>query len=220
MSDYCYSPENATLTLKGTEVTINEPGASPTIMSFRQPQFTTTVTAQILLKNTNASRCGLAAYYNNDYHYEIYVGNLSENESKSLGFSKYIGFYKHIHDMGVELARVPVVEKDGCINDIPADEAVFLIRVDTDREKYTFSYAVTSKGLAAKTADLAADGKVDESGITFTQIGSGLNAGLSTEGTKTMTFTGTLFSLFCENGTGVFNDRVTLTVNPDENYKL
>lgn len=220
MSDYLYSPENATLTLKGTEVTINEPGASPTIMSFRQPQFTTTVTAQILLKNTNASRCGLAAYYNNDYHYEIYVGNLSENESKSLGFSKYIGFYKHIHDMGVELARVPVVEKDGCINDIPADEAVFLIRVDTDREKYTFSYAVTSKGLAAKTADLAADGKVDESGITFTQIGSGLNAGLSTEGTKTMTFTGTLFSLFCENGTGVFNDRVTLTVNPDENYKL
>jgi len=35
-----------------------------------------------------------------------------------------------------------------------------------------------------------------------------------------MTFTGTLFSLFCENGTGVFLDTIELEINPDENYTL
>ena len=44
--------------------------------------------------------------------------------------------------------------------------------------------------------------------------------GLSTEGTRTMTFTGTLFSLFAENGDGVFNIGVKLLINPDENYTL
>ena len=67
-----------------------------------------------------------------------------------------------------------------------------LIKIDTDREKYTFSYAI------ADTANLGAR-------VAYRQIGSGLNAGLSTEGTRTMTFTGTLFSLFAENGDGVFN---------------
>ncbi len=56
--------------------------------------------------------------------------------------------------------------------------------------------------------------------MAYRQIGSGLNAGLSTEGTRTMTFTGTLFSLFAENGDGVFNIGVKLLINPDENYTL
>ena len=47
-----------------------------------------------------------------------------------------------------------------------------------------------------------------------------LNAGLSTEGTRTMTFTGTLFSLFAEDGDGVFDTGVQLSINPDEDYKL
>ena len=56
--------------------------------------------------------------------------------------------------------------------------------------------------------------------MAYRQIGSGLNAGLSTEGTRTMTFTGTLFSLFAENGNGTFETGVALTINPDVDYKL
>ena len=56
--------------------------------------------------------------------------------------------------------------------------------------------------------------------IACHEIGSGLNAGLSTEGTRTMTFTGTLFSLFAENGNGTFETGVALTINPDVDYKL
>lgn len=189
-SNYIYDGASGSLTLKGTDITLNEPGKSPTILSFKQPEFTTTLTAAMNLSKTDARRSGIAAYYNNDYHYEIYIGNDDKG--------KYIGFYKHIHDMGVELARIPV----------ECDENSFVLyRIDTNRNGYTFSYAV------ADTCN--ADAR-----IAFQKIGYGDNAGLSTEGTRTMTFTGTLFSLFAENGDGVFENKVELKINPDVDYKL
>ena len=36
----------------------------------------------------------------------------------------------------------------------------------------------------------------------------GATAGLCTEGTMTMTFTGTLYALYCERGKAVFKDKV------------
>ena len=75
---------------------------------------------------TTAKRAGIAAYYNNDYHYEIYIGN-DDN-------GKYIGFYKHIHDMGAELIHIPVSKDE--------ENMKLLVKIDTDREKYTFSYAI------------------------------------------------------------------------------
>ena len=101
--------------------------------------------------------------------------------------------------MGAELAHIPISKEDENLN--------LLVKIDTDREKYTFSYAL------ADTTNL--DVK-----IACHEIGSGLNAGLSTEGTRTMTFTGTLFSLFAENGNGTFETGVALTINPDVDYKL
>lgn len=191
MSHYIFNSSDGTLTLTGTDITLNEPGKSPTILSFKQPEFTTTLTACLNIDKSDAGRAGVAAYYNNDYHYEIYIGN-DEN-------GKYIGFYKHIHDMGAELAHIPVTDGD--------NGSHLLVKIDTDREKYTFSYALSD------TPNLNAR-------IAYKTIGSGLNAGLSTEGTRTMTFTGTLFSLFAENGLGTFENGVQLVINPDENYKL
>lgn len=191
MSHYIFNSSDGTLTLTGTDITLNEPGKSPTILSFKQPEFTTTLTACLNIDKSDAGRAGVAAYYNNDYHYEIYIGN---DES-----GKYIGFYKHIHDMGAELAHIPVTDGD--------NSSHLLVKIDTDREKYTFSYALSD------TPNLNAR-------IAYKTIGSGLNAGLSTEGTRTMTFTGTLFSLFAENGLGTFENGVQLVINPDENYKL
>lgn len=217
--NYIHNAKDGELILKGTEITLNEAGKSPTIMSFKQPQFTTTVTARIDLQASNARRCGIAAYYNNDYHYEIYVGN--ENNEK------YIGFYKHIHDLGVELVKIPLKEclNNAAINNSNADEhdetdydnTAVIFRIDTDREKYTFSYALISKTALNEADDTL---NTTSPAIEFITAGSGLNAGLSTEGTRTMTFTGTLFSIFSENGDGVFTDKIVLTINPDLNYKL
>ncbi len=191
MSHYIFNSSDGTLTLTGTDITLNEPGKSPTILSFKQPEFTTTLTSCLNIDKSDAGRAGVAAYYNNDYHYEIYIGN-DEN-------GKYVGFYKHIHDMGAELAHIPITDGD--------NGSHLLVKIDTDREKYTFSYALSD------TPNLNAR-------IAYKTIGSGLNAGLSTEGTRTMTFTGTLFSLFAENGLGTFENGVQLVINPDENYKL
>ena len=87
MSHYIYDSADRKLTLKGTDISLNEPGKSPTILSFKQPEFTTTLKAVVDIGATTAKRAGIAAYYNNDYHYEIYIGN-DDN-------GKYIGFYKH-----------------------------------------------------------------------------------------------------------------------------
>lgn len=206
LSHYLHDPASGSLTLIGTDISINEPGASPTIMSFCQPEFTTTLTACLDLSQTCAKRCGIAAYYNNDYHYEIYIGNELPTESEvnsidsaiSSKSGRYIGFYKHIHDMGVELAKIPIPTA------FLTEDSRVLFRIDTDREKYTFSYHFEN----------------NKNRTSEEIIGSGLNAGLSTEGTRTMTFTGTLFSLFAEQGTGVFLDRIELKINPDTDYTL
>ena len=84
-----------------------------------------------------------------------------------------MGFTKSIHDMTVEITR----------RKVSANGDIRLI-IDSDREKYTFSY--------------------QEKDGELVTLGSGHNAGLSTEGTKTMTFTGTMFAMFAEKGDGVF----------------
>lgn len=173
---YVQDCQKGTLKLIGTGVTINEPGASPTVISFRQPDFDTTVTASICLEGLTAERAGLSAYYNNDYHYDIYVG-------KKDGVCK-VGFFKHIHDMGVILEE----------KELPKDASHIFFQIRTDREKYAFYYRT-------------------EEGQDWMFLGSGLNAGLCTEGTYTMTFTGTLFALFAENGEAYFTKGIQMDVN-------
>ena len=163
---YRLDTEKKELILIGTKVTINEAGASPTILNLRQPDFDTVVTTWIRAEACTAKRCGISAYYNNDYHYDLYLGK--ENGET------YIGFYKHIHDFGMEITRISIQEK-----------GTLQLQIRTNREGYWFFYK-------------------KEGEIEFTRIGFGHIAGLCTEGTMSMTFTGTLFSLFCEDGIGVF----------------
>lgn len=172
--DYQLDTQNGALTLIGHDVTISQPAAAPTVLSVRQPAFCTRVVSKIDAAQTDAARAGISAYYNNDYHYDIYLSR--------AGGQLFVGFTKALHDMTVELVRTPV-DADGEI----------ALCITSDREKYTFSYIVNG---------------------VETVIGSGLNAGLSTEGTKTMTFTGTFFSMFCEDGRAVFKS-FDLDILPD-----
>ena len=165
MENFVLDNAAGTLTLKGTDITISQPGTSPTILSTQQPAFCTHVESIMDAGATNAVRSGISAYYNNDYHYDIY---LSADET-----GKYVGFTKSIHDMTVEITRQKI-----------SDAGNVTLFIDSDREKYTFSY--------------------QEEGKEAVVLGSGHNAGLSTEGTKTMTFTGTMFAMFAEKGDGVF----------------
>ena len=173
----CYTRDRAAgaLTLTGTDTLLSQPACAPTMLSVQQPEFCTHTEAVLDLAS-NAVRAGISAFYNNDYHYDIYILNELNR--------KYIGFTKAIHDMTVEIARVPA----------PVSGRVKLM-IDSDREGYVFS--------------------MQEEGLEPVVLGSGTNAGLSTEGTKTMTFTGTMMAMFAEQGKGIFYN-FHMEVRPDK----
>lgn len=73
LDHFVLDPKAGTLTLKGTEITISEPGTSPTVLSTQQKAFCTHVEARMDASGSDARRTGISAYYNNDYHYDIYI---------------------------------------------------------------------------------------------------------------------------------------------------
>ena len=156
------------LQLTGTEITLND-GENPTWIEIRQKGFETinTVTAGLLVSNEQ-TRIGLTAFYNEAYHYEIYL--------TSEGGRNKICFAKHIHDLFAETERV----------ELPKENQEVELQIRSDAIEYIFSYRLC--------------------GREFIELGRGLAIGLATEGTKTMTFTGTYIALFAENGKGFFRD--------------
>lgn len=152
--------------LSGMGIPLDKPCASPTMLSVRQPEFNSIVTAQIDLSMSSDGRYGIAAYYNNYYHYDIYV-------VKKMGHA-YVGFYKHVHDFGCELYRCKVLSN-----------ANIYFKIVSDREKYSFFYR-------------ANENECDR------LAGTGVNAGLCTEASMERCYTGTLFSMFCEEGIAAF----------------
>lgn len=161
LENYLWSPKDRTLVLKGTEVTLNEQD-TPTWIGVRQKDFDTVTTMKLRpLGETQGMRLGLTAYYNKDYHYEIYLTRELEQWK--------IGLAKHVHDIFAVTEQTQV--------ELPKDGNLWL-RVESDREKYTFLYSTD--------------------GETYRKLGTGLAVGLCTEGTRTMTFTGTYLAMFAE----------------------
>lgn len=159
--NYVRNPEKKTLVLKGTEVTLNE-ADSPTWIGIRQKDFDTETTVRLRpVSRTQGMRIGLTAYYNNDYHYDIYLTRELEQWKVCLA--------KHIHDMFAVTACAEI--------DLPEDGNVWF-RIVTDSEYYTFLFSTD--------------------GVRYQKLGTGLTVGLCTEGTRTMTFTGTYLAMFAE----------------------
>lgn len=112
-------------------------------------------------------KIGITAFYNESYHYDMYIEKRGENLGLCLE--------KHVHDMFSVTKRIEVEV---------AKEYRLLIR--SDRKWYRFIYK-------------------DENEKEY-ELGSGLVIGLATEGTRTMTFTGTYLAMFAENGIGYFKN--------------
>lgn len=166
MEHYQLCPQERKLRLLGTNVTLNQQ-KSPTWIGIRQKGFEVRADVKICAEEKEGIRAGLTAFYNDSYHYEIYVTKEAQSYKICLA--------KHIHDMFAVTAQ----------KEIPGAENISL-RLEADREYYTFSYSL--------------DGEV------FYRLGSGLTVGLCTEGTRTMTFTGTYIGLFAENGWADFQE--------------
>ncbi|MEG0370520.1 MAG: hypothetical protein RR593_10995, partial [Hungatella sp.] len=170
--NYHLDHKHSRLILQGSEVTLDTPCASPTMLSVVQPEFCTCVTAEIDLDHTNAERCGIAVYFTNYYHYDLYISTKAD--------SAYVGFYKHIHDFGAE-PYAKLIEKQGKL----------CLKIKSDREKYTFYYKTDSMR-------------------EYQEIGTGVNAGMCTEASMERCYTGTMYSLFCEQGMGVFCNQFSI----------
>ena len=167
--NYHRLPAGKTLYLRGTEVTLNE-AASPTWVGIRQPEFVCTATVRVrLAPHEDGVHAGLTAYYNNSYHYEIYL-TYTAGEYR-------VEFARHVHDLYVVTSGAS----------IGAEEAEHIrLRIETGRNVYRFSYSTD--------------------GMVYTELGSGMTAGLCTEGTATMTYTGTFLSMYAEHGSAFFSD--------------
>ncbi|GHV67005.1 glycoside hydrolase 43 family protein [Spirochaetia bacterium] len=159
-----YVVKSGCLTLKGDDQTLSTANGNPVFIGMRQQAYV--MSAETTLRPPETGKAGITAFYNYDYHYEIFVERNGEGDMA-------IVLNKRIHDLEAETFR----------QKIPACDKVSL-RIKADTENYTFEY------------------KCGE-GVWIT-AGRGLCAGLCTETTHTMTFTGVYIGLFAGGGNADF----------------
>lgn len=165
--NYLIDSEKHRLLLYGSKVTLNDTD-SPTWLGIRQKGFDADSKVKVsLLADTQGARAGLTAFYNESYHYDIYLTREQEHYQVCLA--------KHVHDIFAITAQAQIPNG----NDVT-------LRILADREKYSFYYSLNGKD------DIL--------------LGTGLAVGLCTEGTKTMTFTGTYIGMFSENAPAAFQE--------------
>lgn len=120
--NYLRNTDQKQLILNGTNVTLNEPD-NPTWLGIRQKGFETVSTVKVgLLNEIQGMRAGLTAFYNDSYHYEIYL-------TRECDIWK-ICLAKHLHDIFALTA----------VTEIPAAENITL-KLESDKTYYTFSYS-------------------------------------------------------------------------------
>lgn len=137
----------------------------PTFVGIRQKEFNVKARTKLVVDSMNENqKAGLTAFYNKDYHYEIY---LTKEQDKY-----YVALSKRIHDIECVTHQIEV-DYQGEIE----------FEIETGVDDYKFSYRLSDDWI---------------------MLGTAKTAGLCTEGTMTMTFTGTYLGVFASNGTAYF----------------
>ncbi|WKV08599.1 glycoside hydrolase family 43 protein [Thermoanaerobacterium sp. CMT5567-10] len=164
---YDLSSKSSWLKISGGEETLSESKGSPAFIGRKQQHFNCTVTTKILFDPIgDNSEAGIAAYYNDSYHYEVFITKKNNDY--------YICLRKRIHDIEV-ITDCVKIEYEGKLQ----------LRIRSDRKYYYFDYKLSE----------------DE----WKTVGKGMTAGLCTEGTYLMTFTGTYIGIYCINGEAYFD---------------
>jgi hypothetical protein len=167
MERYNLSYRKGWLHMNGHEETLSEAKGSPTFIGKKQQDFNCTASTRISIESRGKnSEAGITAYYNDSYHYEVFI---AEDNGRY-----YVGLRKRVHDIEVITDYIPVEYHD-----------YIDLRIRADKQYYYFEY------------------KLPENEWKF--VGKGMTAGLCTEGTYTMTFTGTYLGIYCVNGIAYFD---------------
>lgn len=164
-----YKPNaaNSGLILLGSELDLSTPDDSPTFMGVRQVEFEMSLTTKLSERFTaDEQQAGVAAYYSDCYHYEMYL-------TKEEG-DYFVCLNRKIHD----LEAVTACHKIDYVDSIE-------FKLAADRHNYKFYYRTK-------------DGE-------FTLLGQGMVAGLCTQQTYNMSFTGNFLGIFAVGGNAEFD---------------
>jgi alpha-N-arabinofuranosidase len=162
--NYSLTAKKGFLRLSAGEETLND--FHPTFVGIRQKEFELVACAKLLVEEMGeGQQAGIAAYYNMDYHYEIYVTQESGQH--------YVVLAKKVHDI-YHIAEKRPIDFSGELE----------LQIETGKDDYLFKYRL---------------------GGEWITLGTGKTAGLCTEGTMTMTFTGVYLGLFASKGEVYFD---------------
>lgn len=152
MDNYLRDTDKKGLILKGTRITLNDQD-SPTWIGVRQKDFETISTVKVGIQNARKrARAGLTAFYNDSYHYEIYL--------TKEGDAYQVCLAKHVHDIFVVTACA----------EIPRAEDVFL-RIVSDKTYYRFLFSLDGRDFEELGTGLVV-GLASESTKTMTFTGT------------------------------------------------
>jgi alpha-N-arabinofuranosidase len=172
-----YRQEGGRFTITGSEKTLSSPNTNPAFAGVRQPAFEVEAVASIPAGDLKpGTRAGITAYYNHNHHYDLGLERSAEGNYAVI-------LNKRLHDMEQESRRAIAAPQGGTPSKNTGNE--LRLRIRADREQYRFSFCL-------------------ENGA-WQDCGGGMTAGLCTEGTGSMTFTGVYIGLFSTGGAANFS---------------
>jgi len=166
---FAFNAKNSSITIAGGAENLSETVVSPSFIGRRQEEIDCAFSARVALTENRGGEAGIAAYYSDSYHYEMFL-------RRENGGTRAI-LRRKIHDLEAETAS-RLVDSDGT--------GGVDLRIRANRNHYHFEYR-SGKG-------------------SWNTLGTGMTAGLCTEGTHHMTFTGVYLGLFAVNATAKFSD--------------
>jgi alpha-N-arabinofuranosidase len=121
----CFERREGKFYLRANAQRLSDPGSSPAFAGIRQKFFDMEALTVLSLKDTRpGSMAGITAFYNNDYHYDLFV------EKKEGAFS--IVLNRRIHDLEAEVFRKEIRN--------PAEKVKLCIK--GDKKSYYFAFCI------------------------------------------------------------------------------
>lgn len=125
----CYLTDENGLHLRANGKLLSDSGANPAFLGIRQGALCCRAQVQIAIPDEVGARCGISAFYNNDYHFDLYITRTPKDIQ--------IGCFKRLHDM-----QCLVFSKTICYTPCDGD---CMLQIDANELQYTFSYKLPDK---------------------------------------------------------------------------
>ena len=132
----CYELEKGHITLKGNKDSLSTPLGHPTMIALRQEEFDAEMVATIEGEIKTGQYSGISAFYNNDYHYDIFVTREQGKHAVCLR--------KRVADIEVIAAYCPIDYKGTLKLKLVANDEWYTFLYENDGEFIELGKGATS----------------------------------------------------------------------------